>query len=318
VAVLLSRTLGGMRAGDARALDWSHFGPGFAMCSVPRRKTRGKRPPQELDVPEAARPLLAAWHVTCGEPEAGPVLPVQRGARAGERKGDKCSWAAALRRDLLLAGVIRHECKRPADAEPLAPGEACCAALASDPLYAETDSTRPVDFHSTRRAYCTALATANVATSVAQVLAGHSSPEVHQRYVQAASIRALPAGAMLALPAPGVVLASPLPKLESAEAKSRRISGAPGLSRTGDQRFRKPLLYPLSYEGEARVGRAWAQRAAEGALWSRAIAPRAARDKPTLSAAGGLAARHAARAERRQVENVPTPSSAGSPRPSGW
>jgi hypothetical protein len=30
---------------------------------------------------------------------------------------------------------------------------------------------------------------------------------------------------------------------------NRRKSNAPGRNRTCDQRFRKPLLYPLSYEG---------------------------------------------------------------------
>jgi hypothetical protein len=30
---------------------------------------------------------------------------------------------------------------------------------------------------------------------------------------------------------------------------SRRVFGAPGRNRTCDTRFRKPVLYPLSYEG---------------------------------------------------------------------
>ena len=39
-------------------------------------------------------------------------------------------------------------------------------------------------------------------------------------------------------------LLSPVPRnLDS------RVASAPGMSRTCDQRFRKPLLYPLSYGG---------------------------------------------------------------------
>src|SRR6266516_5909690 len=50
------------------------------------------------------------------------------------------------------------------------------------------------------------------------------------------------------------------PRFESATARSRlggssgRHTGAPGRNRTCDTRFRKPLLFPLSYEGE---GEGW-------------------------------------------------------------
>jgi hypothetical protein len=58
---------------------------------------------------------------------------------------------------------------------------------------------------------------------------------------------------------------------------SQAESGAPGRNRTSDTRFRKPVLYPLSYEG----------RGPEGAVWARG--PTAAPPPVSiLSAAGRL------------------------------
>ena len=198
--VLLARTIGGMRTGDLHALEWRAFGPDFATAIVPRRKTRKKRPAQELEVPAAVRGFIDAWWRALGEPKCGPVFPVRRGKRTGKRKRPSNSYAKQLREALLVAGVRRHECTRPVDAVPRKRGEPCCENMAGDPLYSETDDTLPVDFHSTRRAYCTALARANVVTSVAQVLAGHSDGKVHQGYVAAETIRALPPEAMPTLP----------------------------------------------------------------------------------------------------------------------
>jgi integrase len=62
-------------------------------------------------------------------------------------------------------------------------------------LATKTETSRPVDFHSTRRAYATGLARANVNAQTAQVLSGHSDAKVHQRYVAAATITALPEAA---------------------------------------------------------------------------------------------------------------------------
>jgi hypothetical protein len=54
----------------------------------------------------------------------------------------------------------------------------------------------PVDFHSTRRAYATALALAGVNEQTAMALTGHADSKVHRLYLEAANIRALPAGAV--------------------------------------------------------------------------------------------------------------------------
>lgn len=56
---------------------------------------------------------------------------------------------------------------------------------------------KPVDFHSWRRAYNQALADANVNAQQAQALAGHSTLEAHQRYLQnTAKMRAIPLAAL--------------------------------------------------------------------------------------------------------------------------
>lgn len=175
--VLLSRTIGGLRSGDLNSLDWTAFGPDFATCTFIRRKTRRKRPlPQTLEVPAPVRPFIDAWWRTKECPAAGPVFPVRRGERAGEaKKRSNMSYADRLRRELGKAGVLRHE------------------------LHHETATTRPVDFHSTRRAYASALARAGVNEQTAIILTGHSDGKVHQRYVEAATIRALPERAVPAL-----------------------------------------------------------------------------------------------------------------------
>ncbi|HTA90914.1 MAG TPA: hypothetical protein VK745_15090, partial [Polyangiaceae bacterium] len=122
--VLISRTVGGLRAGDLNALDWTAFAPGFTACSFVRRKTRRKNPlPQTLEVPEGVRAFITAWWQSQGEPTTGPVFPVRKGRRAGEfKKHSSMSYADRLRRELLRAGVTRHE------------------------LHTETPTTLPVDF----------------------------------------------------------------------------------------------------------------------------------------------------------------------------
>jgi integrase len=51
-------------------------------------------------------------------------------------------------------------------------------------LFTDTEWSRPVDFHSWRRAYNQALADAGVNAQQAQALAGHSSLDAHERYLR--------------------------------------------------------------------------------------------------------------------------------------
>jgi len=195
--VLLSRTVAGLRAGDLNALDWTAFSPGFETCSFVRRKTRKKRPrPEHHVVPEAVRPFLAAWHEGQGSPTAGPVFPVRKGERAGEAKRrSNMSYAERLRRELLKAGVTRHE------------------------LHHETTTTLPVDFHSTRRAYATALVRSGASDRETMKLGGWSSPALITRYDEKDALRALPAGAV-------PLLASPVPVSGTAKRGTRYCTGA--------------------------------------------------------------------------------------------
>jgi len=61
----------------------------------------------------------------------------------------------------------------------------------------ETATTLPVDFHSFRRAFSTALAEAGVNVQHAMHLAAHSDPRVHVRYVmRTAAMRRIPDAAL--------------------------------------------------------------------------------------------------------------------------
>jgi integrase len=198
---LLARTIGGQRTSDLHSLDWTAFGPAFATLRVPRHKTRSTRGAQELDVPEQVRPFVEVWWRALGSPKVGPVFPCRKGKRVGRAKSLRNSYAAELREALHAAGVRRHVCDRKPDAEPRKRGEACCPAMATDPLFTDTTDTLRVDFHrTTRGGYSTALAAAGVNVQTAMVLTGHSSPQVHQRYIAEATIRALPPAALPPMP----------------------------------------------------------------------------------------------------------------------
>jgi integrase len=205
---LVARCEGGMRTGDLNAWDWSMIDRvQFAECFIPRSKTRT---PQHLAVPKALAPFLRAWWQRAGEPESGPVFPVTRGERAGQvRSPVGLSFAKRLRRDLFRAGVwrakpvevprtspgTRSDLGRHAEGTRLAPNRI-------DPLYFETATTQPVDFHSFRRSFNTALAEAGVNVQHAMHLAAHSDPKVHARYVmQTAAMRTIPDAALPKLPA---------------------------------------------------------------------------------------------------------------------
>ena len=114
------------------------------------------------------------------------------------------SYAKRLRRGLLRAGVLRlppvevpatrsgtrTDLGQRAEGTKIAPNP-------RDPLYFETATTLPVDFHSFRRAFSTALAEAGVNVQHAMHLAAHSDPRVHARYVmRTAAMRTVPTAAL--------------------------------------------------------------------------------------------------------------------------
>jgi integrase len=247
---LAARTLGGMRASDLVRWDWSMIDRvHFAECFVPRSKT-GK--PDRLEVPDMVRPFLRARWEQHGCPEAGPVFPIERGKHAGEARTVETfgTFAARLRRNLFAAGVVRMP---PVEVPFVKPGTRTDLGKKSpqatrlapnprDPLYNETATTLPVDFHSFRRAYNTALAEAGVNVQQAMHLAGHSDPKVHMRYVQqTATMRRIPEAAVPRLPPwpdgaesnersqnQGVSLAesSPLPRAQTATKQGQSDASA--------------------------------------------------------------------------------------------
>jgi integrase len=200
---LVARCEGGMRASDLRVWDWTHIDlDGFKSCVVPRSKTAA---PEVLDVPDVLRPFLRAWWELAGKPIAGPV---RIGARAGEMKHRSPGYADRLRRDLAKAGVFRlppvlRPAPRPgrrndiAEKKTTKPEKMIPAPNPRDPLYFETPSSRPVDFHSFRRAFATALARTNVNTQRAVRLAGHADAKTHLKYVaDAPEMRTIPEAAL--------------------------------------------------------------------------------------------------------------------------
>jgi integrase len=204
---LVARCEGGMRTGDLNAWDWSMIDRvHFAECFVPRAKTRT---PQHLAVPDVLAPLPRAWWERAGRPERGPVFPVTRGKRTGEARSPLgLSFAKRLRRDLFRAGVwrappIEVPATRPGTRTDLGRHAAGTTVAPNpvDPLYFETAMTLPVDFHSFRRSFNTALAEAGVNAQHAMHLAAHSDPKVHARYVMhTAAMRTIPAAALPRLP----------------------------------------------------------------------------------------------------------------------
>jgi integrase len=181
---LASRTLGGMRTSDLHAWDWSMIDTvNWQGAEVPRPKTRSKT---VLTLPDVLVPALKAWHESHGTPAEGAVFPSRHGERAGERKTGKHSYAQALRDALWAAGIVRPL----PGFDNAKPDRKLCA------LQVASTGHKPVDFHSFRRAYNTALATAGVNVQVSMKLAGHKNPSTHMRYVMLAETLTTPEAAL--------------------------------------------------------------------------------------------------------------------------
>jgi integrase len=208
---LMARCEGGMRTGDLNRWDWGMIDrEDFAECTIPRAKTRR---PQRLAIHDVLVPFLRAWWERGGRPESGPVFPLRTGKRAGAFKATKATYAARLRRELFRAGIARMP---PVQVPASRPGmrtdlgktskETKLAPHPRDPLYFETETTLPVDFHSFRRAFNTALAEAGVNAQHAMHLASHADAKVHARYVMSTkAMRTIPSAALPRLPAIAVM-----------------------------------------------------------------------------------------------------------------
>jgi integrase len=236
----VARCFGGLRTGDLHGLDWSAFDVAqgaFEWGWAPRLKTKR---PQLLEVPAMLRGILRDWWERHGRPSAGPVFPSRRGRRAGATKG-KTSHALSFRRDLRRAFGVEGWNAEAGEFQP-----ARELTRRERELFEESDYTRPVDFHSWRRAFTQALADADVNAQQSSALAGHASLSAHARYLASSGkLRKVPSAAL-----PTGVLALPAPKLSEGLSESSMILSGRDRTRTCDIRLVKPALYRLSYPPE--------------------------------------------------------------------
>lgn len=200
----LSRIFGGARVGDIRAMRWEHFdttGGEFKFGYALRKKTKR---PQLLEIHPVLRPILRDWWERHGQPESGPVFPVLRGERAGEGERGRNNIAAAMRRDLMRAfgiEVLKQTAIERSDGKV---NQRHFVWVESRPmthrereLFLETEFTRPVDFHSFRRAFKQALVEADLDVQKTMALSGSTDVKAHFRYLNNTSrARALPDAAV--------------------------------------------------------------------------------------------------------------------------
>jgi integrase len=174
VMSVVSRCFGGLRTGDLHSLRWEQLDAGaFTFGTAPRKKTER---PQLLQIPTVLRPFLADWWHRHGRPVSGVVFPALRGHGAGHAAKRGVSHAVAMRRDLQRAFAASRAADRHS-ALP-APGSPRWREL-----FEQTEVTKPVDFHSWRRAFVQGLANADINVQRAMVLTGHSDMSVHGHYL---------------------------------------------------------------------------------------------------------------------------------------
>jgi integrase len=197
-AACVSWFFGGLRWSDIRVIRWEafeteqgRFGYGWA----PRKKSAR---PQALIVPEVLRPILRDYWERAGRPTSGLVFPVRKGKRAGEER-KPASIARYLRRDLRRAFGLEIP-----QAVPLQRSNGrrdTRIRWIRDParemttrereLFEPTQFTRPVDFHSFRRAFKQGLVDADIDVQRSMKLSGATDLAAHARYVRNTSKPAL-------------------------------------------------------------------------------------------------------------------------------
>jgi integrase len=179
-----------------------------------------------------------------GQPKSGPVFPALRGEHAGEGSKHGVSHAEAMRRDLERAFgikkiepyVVERKNKRPLTLYRWK--EVREHTNLETELLKETEFTRPVDFHSWRRAFVQKLGDIGLNAQQAQKLAGHADLSAHERYLRNTTrTLVIPSEALPDLTTR--VLPQPQPKLEPPDTQSSSISSTPGRTRTCDQWVRK-------------------------------------------------------------------------------
>ncbi len=204
----VSRMFGGVRTSDILVAEWEDFETEDGRFSYGWAERKKTNQPQLLEVPELLRPILRRWWERAGKPSSGYVFPKLRGDGAGEDPRVKSTFAKALRSDLTRAlGLEVYRAVEVEDSrcskivwkwvdtdergQPIAWTPRQTALLKGD------KRTKPVDFHSFRRAYSQALGNAGVNAQTAMALAGHSTTEAHGRYLRnAQQMRQVPPSAL--------------------------------------------------------------------------------------------------------------------------
>jgi integrase len=197
---ILARVFGGLRTNDLHQLEWTHFDvPDFTVGTALRTKTKKK---QQMEVPELLRPILKAWWQATGKHTSGLVFPALRGERAGVGGKTEVSHAEAMRRDLKRAFGIEAIEPYKVERKNVRPLTLYRWKKVREPtereteLLDETDTTRPVDFHSWRRAFVQAVAGTGMNAQQARQLSGHSNLAAYQRYLESNATLTIPDGAL--------------------------------------------------------------------------------------------------------------------------
>jgi uncharacterized protein (DUF1778 family) len=195
VMTLISRTFGGMRTSDLHAWDRSHIdGETWADAHVPR-------------------PSVGRWR-------SSPTRRLRRGPRG-------LASARSCRGDQEREGQERQEVP-PVGRTPsrlAAIGETERRARACCLIQAGSAELKPLDFHSFRRAFNTALADVGLNIQTAMRLAGHKNAGTHMRYVMIAETLITPTGAL-----PKLSKTPALPVSEKARALPKVFGPANGTS----------------------------------------------------------------------------------------
>lgn len=195
VAIICSREIGGQRTSDLLVgADWANIDTThWTTWRVHRPKTDTW---DEHSISAFAARVLESWWHSLGRPASGPVFPVRRGKRQGQRKSGDNSWAKVTREAFWRAGV-----RRPLPGYELAKTDTERRKLCA--MQVDTAVSRKVEFHSTRRAYITALRRVNVDPSLSMKLAGHTEWRTHMRYDERGKVLVPPNEALLPISASG-------------------------------------------------------------------------------------------------------------------
>jgi hypothetical protein len=146
-------------------------------------------------------------------------------ARAEELPQHVTLFAVLRRCFLLRCGVREHACTRPSDAPPLEAGGTVLPQQAKDPLYSTTlPDSRPVDWHSFRRATVTALRTSGANVQTAMSVTNHKDLGTHSKYDAEDATIAIPEAAQLGVTPGGFVIQPPVVAV-------RGRKGAPGVTK---------------------------------------------------------------------------------------